>query len=135
MITIGTYNNIEIQFGDELVNLTNMWKACGSKKSQRPYEWLALPETNRFLESLDNEFKGQKIRLLKTVKGRYGGTYGHYQIALAYAKYLSPTFHAGGLAVSTFVAHESDHDHTDEEAGLTGLERLSYSRRNKTSIP
>ncbi len=75
------------------MNLTHMWKAVDGRKSQKPKYWLRLPHTHRFLESLAKKLNTGLSRLLKTTRGRYGGTYAHWQIALAYAKYLSPEFH------------------------------------------
>nr|WP_277752580.1 KilA-N domain-containing protein [Pseudodesulfovibrio senegalensis] len=70
-----------MRFDGELVNLTTLWKAQGSDHSKRPNNWLVLPSTVEFIETLKS--KSQNILLLKSVKGRYGGTFGHWQIALA----------------------------------------------------
>ena len=70
-----------------------MWKAAGGDRSNRPVIWLSLPSTIKFLNALAKQLKVKKSDLLKTIPGRYGGTYGHYQIALAYAKYLDPELH------------------------------------------
>jgi hypothetical protein len=43
-------------------------------KAHKPYEWLQNPTTTRFIEAL---LKGGKIPPLKTMVGRYGGTYAH----------------------------------------------------------
>ena len=45
------------------------------------------------MKALSKKLKGDSQSLLKTIPGRYGGTFGHYQIALAYAKYLDPELH------------------------------------------
>ena len=59
----------------------------------QPFEWLRLPVTERFVAEVTRKFETGKIPVLKSVRGRYGGAYAHWQIALAYAKYLSPEFH------------------------------------------
>lgn len=88
------YNGMNINLSnDKLVNLTDMWKAVDGKSSQRVPKWRELPSTKNFLESLEKDLNVRKSDLWKTRGGNGGGTYGHWQIALAYAKYLSPEFH------------------------------------------
>ena len=58
-----------------------MWKAVGGDKSQQPFAWLRLPHTVKFIDSLKKKLNTGKIPVLKTLKGRYGGTYAHWQIA------------------------------------------------------
>jgi hypothetical protein len=50
-------------------------------------------ETDSFIKSVRKKLNTPLEGVLKSTKGRYGGTYAHWQIALAYAKYLSPEFH------------------------------------------
>ncbi len=69
-----------------------MWKAVDGRASQKPYFWLRLPETEKFLKSLQKKFKGVSETPLKTIKGRFGGTYAHWQIAMEYARYLDKDF-------------------------------------------
>jgi hypothetical protein len=92
---------IEINFKDnELVNLTRAWQACGSPAESRPNDFLASVKTKQFINALveklnagnsGNLYSAENIT--QTVRGRFGGTYAHWQIFLAYAKYLSPDFH------------------------------------------
>jgi len=70
--------------------LTDLWKAAGSPKDKRPVDWLALPSTIGFVAAAERFLKVEKFHLLKIQKGRYGGTYGHPQLALEYAQYLNP---------------------------------------------
>ena len=58
-----------------------MWKAVGGDKSQQPFAWLRLPHTVKFIDSLKKKLNTGKIPVLKTIQGRYGGTYAHWQIA------------------------------------------------------
>ena len=70
--------------------LTDLWKAAGSPKDKRPVDWLALPSTVGFVAAAERFLKVGKSHLLNVQKGRHGGTYGHPQLALEYAQYLSP---------------------------------------------
>lgn len=85
---------IELKQNDGLYSLTDLWKASGSDESQRPQKWLRLPKTKEFIEFIKKNSKLEKIPYLKKVRGKYGGTFAHWQLALAYAKYLSPELHA-----------------------------------------
>ncbi len=69
--------------------------AVDGRMSQAPAQWKRLPDTKKFLESLKKKLDVGKSYLIKSVRGRgkAQGTYAHWQIALAYAKYLSPEFH------------------------------------------
>ncbi len=94
MNTLGTYNETNLVFTDDKkINLTDMWKAADGRNSQRPAEWLRQVETINFLESLEEKLNVGEAHILESTRGAYGGTWGHYQVALAYAKYLSPEFH------------------------------------------
>lgn len=117
--TLGSYNEIMIKTDqDGYFSLTDMWKANGKKYSQRPHQWMLLPGTINLLKELNKALKARKssFDLVKTVKGgRMPGTWGLQKIAIAYAEYLSPTFHVWVLdSISTFVAMEED-----PEAGLS----------------
>ena len=81
-----------------------MWRATGSVRSHKPDYWLNQDGTKRFISSFVKKLvNGQKQSkkslkaivsgLFKITRGRNGGTYAHWQIALAYAKYLSDEFH------------------------------------------
>lgn len=87
---IHKYNDSSITFkqddGDVMVNATQMAKEFG----KRPSKWLELPSTKEFLTEL------QTIRLsdslIKTAEGRNGGTWFHEDVALEFARWLSPRF-------------------------------------------
>lgn len=77
--------------GRELYNLTAMHKASSASADKAPYEWLRLPNTVEFLVELERQNTGQSRVIAE--RGRTGGTWAHWQVAVAYAKYLSPAFH------------------------------------------
>lgn len=96
------YNGKEVRAVGERLNLTDMWKAAGMPPDRRPVDWLASADAKRFVGFLaetlnlgisqDGEMVGNS-HLLQIAKGRNGSTQAHWQIGLAYAKYLSPEFH------------------------------------------
>jgi hypothetical protein len=73
-----------------LYSLTAMHKAAGEDRSKEPSRWLVLPESREFMAELTTRESGS---LVEAREGRNGGTWAHWQVAIAYAKYLSPAFH------------------------------------------
>lgn len=94
------HNGVTIRNSDggEFYNLTDMWRACGSDMSKRPADW-QRKEGAQFIEFIADSQGVPVEHLLKKLpgnpqKGEGGSTMAHWQIALAYAKYLSHEFHA-----------------------------------------
>ena len=103
------YRGTTIRQQGAMLNLTDMWKAAGSLDNQRPSDWLALDETARFrsyakahwteFEEPSPQNAGQNgifapdDDIVSAERGRQGGTWAHWQLALSYARYLSPRFH------------------------------------------
>ena len=107
-----TYEGRPVTRWGDMLNLTSMWRATGKHRHRNPSQWLRLPETRRFLEQLATELPPRPIPsdagnmgkshiasidgLVTPVRGGpngLAGTWGHWQVGLAYAKYLSPSFH------------------------------------------
>ena len=73
-----------------MVNATEMAKPFG----KRPVKWLELPSTKEFL-SIMGEVRKSDIEFIKTVKGGSNGggcTWMHEDVALEFARWLSPAF-------------------------------------------
>jgi hypothetical protein len=77
----------------KLFSLNQLWKAAGSPKNKDPRRWLDLDQSGTFIFALEKKLNVDLTDILKTVRGRGGGTWGHWQIALAYAKYLDDDLH------------------------------------------
>src|SRR4051812_2228970 len=105
-----SYQGKPIRLRGTMLNLTDMWRAAGCPEYRRPVHWLVLEETTQFrahaqqhLAEPDepvsqNIIQDDIIRLdpdgfVATLRGRNGGTWAHWQLALSYARYLSPSFH------------------------------------------
>ncbi|MFG1413441.1 KilA-N domain-containing protein [Xanthobacter sp. VTT E-85241] len=86
-----SYQGRAIQAEDDRLCLTDMWRAAGSDMSKRPVEWLRSKAARDFIEHLETMVGNS--HLLQTDQGRGGTTFAHWQIGIAYAKYLSPEFH------------------------------------------
>jgi len=81
-----SYKGQRIKLEDERLCLTDFWEAVGRPKNKSAPQWLRLPKTINFIMRLEaNMGKSQAL-----VENRQkDGTFAHWQIALAYAKFLS----------------------------------------------
>lgn len=73
-----------------MVNATEMAKAF----DKRPSKWLELPSTKEFLDTLSNVRKSD-TSIIQTLMGspeNGGGTWMHEDVALEFARWLSPAF-------------------------------------------
>jgi hypothetical protein len=89
-----TYNGRPIRERGEMLSLTDMWRAAGGSDSQRPSKWLEIDGTDVFVNHISSLLNVPVGDIIQSERGRNGGTWAHWQIGMAYAKYLSPEFHA-----------------------------------------
>lgn len=88
-----TFNGVTIHDQGEMLSLTDLWRAAGSPDARRPTDWLALGSTIEFRAAVEVTFNAGISGIETKRGGTAPGTWGHWQIALAYAKYLDPQFH------------------------------------------
>ena len=77
----------------DLLSLTDLWKIAGSPKSKNPNDWLRQDIESELVNTVSGILNTVSNRIIKTKRGKLGGSYAHRQIALAYAKYLDPALH------------------------------------------
>lgn len=88
------FHGIQIAFeGKEQVSLTDLWRAAGSERTNAPNFWTEQEQSARFIETIAKNLNATKDCIIKTKRGKSGGTWAHWQIALSYAQYLSPELH------------------------------------------
>jgi hypothetical protein len=79
-----------------LVSLTDLHKAAlarGLADGKRtPGDW-SREAGAPFIEFVAEHLNTRKAGIYRALRGKGGGTFAHWQIALAYAKYLSPELH------------------------------------------
>lgn len=88
-LKIFNYNGNDVSFlNDEniMVNATEMAKPFG----KRVNDWRNLPSTREFMSAL--ETTGKNGSLIQTIEGRNGGTWIHEDVAIEFARLLSPHF-------------------------------------------
>lgn len=88
------YEGEPIRRRDEKLSLTDMWRAAGADPTKQPARWARMPPTQEFAAHLAANGTIPPISGFETQRGNGGGTWAHWQLGLAYAKYLSPAFHA-----------------------------------------
>lgn len=114
---------------DGMVNLTDMWRAVGSPEHKKPYDWMRLDATQELAAICGTNTGVDRNR--HTLAGGGGGTWVIPNLAIAYAKYLSPHFHAW----ANQAVIERMEEELDPELGVTrSRERAvnSYRRQGKS---
>lgn len=96
-MTTVTINGHPVKTGPEgLVSLTDLFsaaKGAGQAEGKRdPRRW-KLQDGAPFIDFVREQLNVPLRDIYQATKGKGGGTYAHWQIALAYAKYLSPALH------------------------------------------
>jgi hypothetical protein len=112
-----TYEGTDIRRRGLMLNLTDMWRAAGGPAHRRPAFWLSMEETKRFrtyvrwrwsdIGNAEPDFNVSEGHikqadpdcLVLTTRGQRGETWAHWQLALSYARHLSPAFHTWGNTV------------------------------------
>jgi len=90
-----------------MLSLTDMWKASGGPSGRGPSDWLALASAKEFVAHVDLIAGNPGNELVHVVRGgKRPRTEAHWQIGLAYAKYLSPAFH---MWCNTVVRERMEH--------------------------
>lgn len=80
-------NPITFQIGEAtMISATEMAKPFG----KRPAKWMELPSTKEFIHTLETIRKSDS--LVQSVEGRNGGTWFHEDVAIEFARWLSPQF-------------------------------------------
>lgn len=89
-------NLVKAEFDDIAVTFTeDAWfnaTEVADKHKRRVTDWLENSETQDYLSALAEILKVPKVALLKTRRGRYGGTWMHPRLAVAFARWLDVRF-------------------------------------------
>ncbi|HHY26418.1 MAG TPA: hypothetical protein GX523_06665 [Desulfitobacterium dehalogenans] len=124
------YNGISIAFhGKEMINLTHLWKASGSPANQDPRQWLRSAQAIRLIEALNLNVGNSHI--IKTTRGKAGGTWGCYDVAITYAAYLSAELQ---IWINQVVRERLEEEHNPELGLSRSRERAiaSWKRQGKS---
>lgn len=84
-------SNVKVENG--MFSLTDLWKLAGAKREQSPNFWLNQDYTKILVNTAMDFLNATQDCIIKTKRGKGGGSYAYKNIALAYAKYLDPKLH------------------------------------------
>jgi|GEM_PF-2932473 len=88
------YNETLIHDRGEMLCLTDMWRAEGKPSRKDPAQWRRLPGSGGFIRHIGSIMGLSHDDLFEVVRGGSAPeTWAHWQIAMAYAQYLSDAFH------------------------------------------
>lgn len=83
----------EIRAREEMLCLTDLWRAAGSPENKAPYQWSRY-EGSDFIDFVRKNLNRGDAPIYLADKGKGGATWACEQLFMAYAKYLSHEFHA-----------------------------------------
>ena len=82
-----------IHYEGEMVSLTDLWRGAGGKREKAPNFWISQDSSQQLIETVANILNATQDCIIKSKRGKGGGTSAHKHIAIAYAKYLDPKIH------------------------------------------
>ena len=85
---------VQVDEIDGLLSLNIIYQVAGEPENQDPRQWNRLPETQRLINMVATELNVGKSHIMKTQRGKGGGTKAHWKLALAYAAYLDATLYS-----------------------------------------
>ena len=91
-----------------------------------PYEWLRLPDTEAYLAALARQLNsGESRNLIRTARGRSGGTWLHPKLAVPFARWLSADFAVWcDLQIDSLIQHDQptwDQIRDASKIGFSGM--------------
>lgn len=87
------FNGQQVRTDGENVCLTDLWRVAGEPDGKRsPRQW-KTENGKLFIDFVAKFLNVRPTDIWKSKRGQGGGTFAHWQIALAYTKYLSHELH------------------------------------------
>jgi len=88
-LVIGTCN---IREQDGLFSLNDLHRAAGGEAKHEPNQYMRLDQTRALVAELKSA-DSRNYEPVKSVRGRFGGTYACRELVIAYAAWISAAFH------------------------------------------
>ena len=111
----------------EMLSLTDLWRAAGSPSGKEPAQWLRQDATTQLIETVSEILNMCQTHIIKSRRGKSGGSYAHKNIALDYAKYLDPALH---VLVNEVFFQRLEEEKNPELIGKRYIE--AYKKRGKS---
>ena len=69
-----THNNIlgNVRSDNEMLSLTDLWKAAGSPNKKDPYYWIQRDSTSELIDAICGILNSPKVGVLKSKRGKSG---------------------------------------------------------------
>ncbi len=112
---------------DGNICLNDLHKAAGSESSKTPYRWQEIDSTKAFINAACKFLNNARSVIIKSKRGKGGGTYAHKQVALEYAQYLSPEL---GVAVNQVFFERIEEEKNPELA--VDRARKTWNKKGKS---
>ncbi|SEG75364.1 KilA-N domain-containing protein [Sphingobacterium lactis] len=77
-----------------MFSLNGLYELAGSPKNKDPRTWVKQDNVKELIHTVSEILNVTSNHIIKSKRGKGGGTEAHRQIALSYAKYLDPKLHA-----------------------------------------
>ncbi len=89
-----TILNTSIRIFEQLYSLTDLHRVSGGKTKHKPAFFLRNEQTKNLILEIEKESKLQNCNSVKIIHGGVNsGTYVCKELVIAYAAWISPTFH------------------------------------------
>lgn len=96
-----------VRVDNNMFSLTDLWKLSGGKREQSPNFWINQDSTKNLLNTAMEFLNATQDCIIKTKRGKGGGSYAIRNLFLAYAKYLDSELH--------FIVNETFFERIEEE--------------------
>lgn len=111
----------------EMYSLNDLWEIAGSPGNKDPRQWVRLPQALEFFQSAERFLNVGKSHIIRTKRGKGGGTYGVKQVALEYAQYLDADL---AVVVNEVFFQRIEEERNPELIGKRYID--AYKRRGKS---
>lgn len=108
-------------------SLTELWSITGTDQNKKPAKWQQSEPVQRFINTASKILNVPISDIIKSKRGKGGGTYGHRQIFLEYAQYLD--------ADLAFLVNEVFFERVEEEKNpdlILDRAESTYLRKGKS---
>lgn len=112
----------------EMYSLNDLWMIAGSPDTKRPNDWQNTQQGEDFIRSACKILNATKNGIIKSKRGKGGGTYGVKQVALEYAQYLDADL---AVLVNEVFFQRIEEEKNPDLIGKRYIE--AYKRREKDS--
>lgn len=111
----------------EMYSLNDLWVIAGSPETKRPNDWQNTQQGADFIYSACKILNATKNGIIKSKRGKGGGTYGIRQVALEYAQYLDADL---AVLVNEVFFQRLEEEKNPDLIGKRYIE--AYKRRGKS---